>query len=302
MSARIVKEKKHVPIIEAVCAVLPHWRLVFNTGGMRYVEPTFANIAPVKEGETSSEAEWVHGVAIKVTRQSADKMIKEEGGGMFYDFKELELHAYDGRKFTGYAFVSKRTSDNLLPSKRYLNILIDGAKESGIKPEYIANLEKTKYYVVEEEVRLRREELREFVTKKEKGELKWFTVTELKELKAPAEDKKVHVCILGIVMRLEGARGVYVGRDITNRMLLHYHGISMDLHDDGGVKFPLLKDLKEDELEYCWHWFDHFRAYSSGCEIVGLLKDFWEVNEYSFNNLFKDALLRSMEGAKENKL
>jgi len=62
--------------------------------------------------------------------------------------------------------------------------------------------------------------------------------------------------------------------------LLHYRGISTDEFDDGGNVFPLLKDLSDDELEYCWHWIDHYLHYESGCTVIGTHKDFWEVNKY----------------------
>jgi hypothetical protein len=65
-------------------------------------------------------------------------------------------------------------------------------------------------------------------------------------------------------------------RDVTNRNLLHYRGISIEKNDDKGTVFPKLNELKEDELEYLWNNFDSLNNSENG-KIVGYLKEFFLV-------------------------
>jgi len=69
------------------------------------------------------------------------------------------------------------------------------------------------------------------------------------------------------------------GRDITGRQLMHYRGISLDKNDDGGKTFPKLNELNEEEVEYLFHWLDHYLGFDN-CKPVGLLKEFWKVNPH----------------------
>ena len=54
-------------------------------------------------------------------------------------------------------FKSRGKADERPPSKRYMNLLVRGAMESNLKPEYIANLERVPTYSPPEHIlKLRR--------------------------------------------------------------------------------------------------------------------------------------------------
>ena len=72
-----------------------------------------------------------------------DRCNELEGGGRFYKAVMTNLELYDGRVVQGQIYTrDKEKLDNLgLPSKRYLNLIINGAKEAGLNAEYVAKLE-----------------------------------------------------------------------------------------------------------------------------------------------------------------
>ena len=57
------------------------------------------------------------------------------------------LHLYDGRKVEGQIYTRPvEKLENLgLPSKRYLNLIINGAKEAGLDAEYVKKCRKLKF-------------------------------------------------------------------------------------------------------------------------------------------------------------
>ena len=64
-----------------------------------------------------------------------------------YDLTEVPLIAYDGTEMKGFVHLNKRApKGESTPSKRYLNLLIKGAKQAGLKESYIKQLEATPYY------------------------------------------------------------------------------------------------------------------------------------------------------------
>ena len=72
-----------------------------------------------------------------------DRCNELEGGGKFYKAVMTNLELYDGRVVQGQIYTrDKEKLDNLgLPSKRYLNLIINGATEAGLNAEYVAKLE-----------------------------------------------------------------------------------------------------------------------------------------------------------------
>jgi len=84
-------------------AKIKGWQLIFNTGGMSRVEPTYANIAA--SGDPSSS---VHGIASLLDKEGADHLFKQEGGGRYYLLKEFDAETYDGRNIKVKAFVNEK--------------------------------------------------------------------------------------------------------------------------------------------------------------------------------------------------
>merc|ERR1719362_751632 len=55
--------------------------------------------------------------------------------------KMVTLHSYNGRELEGFIFLNNSPpSLNLVPSSRYLGVLVKGAKQAGLDPNYIEKL------------------------------------------------------------------------------------------------------------------------------------------------------------------
>ena len=94
------------------------------------------------------EGAEVHGLAFATSQADMDRCNELEGGGKFYTAVMTDLHLYDGRIVQGQIYTNDiKKLDNIgLPSKRYLNLIINGAKEAGLNAEYVAKLEAQEYY------------------------------------------------------------------------------------------------------------------------------------------------------------
>ena len=242
MDMAALQGKKGVRVLRHCAAVLRGYTLAFGMQGFSHVEPGFACLR-------KAEGEEVHGVAFCMAAESVAVLDKAEGNGTAYVKETVELAAYIGEQLEAFIYVNPRdTGANFLPSSRYLGVLCKGARQAGLQAEYIARLEQRPVYksgLVEEVVAARRardagrEGLR-LVGREEVGEhveeLPW-------------------VSCLGLVLRCRGSHfRSHRGRDITGRMLLHFHGISMDSSDDGGAPpYPLLNKLTSAEVSsFCW--------------------------------------------------
>ena len=64
-----------------------------------------------------------------------------EGGDRFYVREIVTLNLYDGRKVEGQIYTRKELKELGTPSKRYLSLIINGAKEANLDPEYIKKIE-----------------------------------------------------------------------------------------------------------------------------------------------------------------
>ena len=90
-----------------------------------------------------------------------DRINEAEGGGKFYTAVMTTLYLYDGREVQGqiYTRANEKLQNLGLPSKRYLNLIINGAKEAGLDAEYVKKLEAQPYYVPSEETKEKRKRI-----------------------------------------------------------------------------------------------------------------------------------------------
>jgi hypothetical protein len=90
-----------------------------------------------------------------------DRINELEGGGKFYTAVVTTLYLYDGREVKGqiYTRANEKLQNLGLPSKRYLNLIINGAKEAGLDAEYVKKLEAQPYYVPTEETKEKRKRI-----------------------------------------------------------------------------------------------------------------------------------------------
>ena len=140
----LIKRRKIIPL-ESQVAHLKDYELIMNMGGPNFLEPSFANIR-LSKGST------VEGVIHKINDRDLQKIVNTEGE----DYQLVKLSVYiAGKRKTAYTliYITKETKD-IPPSKRYLKILINAAKENNLSRPYIESLEKRPnvYYPVLSEV------------------------------------------------------------------------------------------------------------------------------------------------------
>tara|TARA_B100000925_G_scaffold244029_1_gene193777 strand:- start:55 stop:576 length:522 start_codon:yes stop_codon:yes gene_type:complete len=127
----LIKRRKIIPSDSQV-ACLKDYELIMNMGGPNFLEPSFANIRPSK-GST------VEGVIHKISDEDLQKIVNTEGE----DYQLVKLSVYtNGKRKVAYTliYVTEETKD-IPPSKRYLKILINAAKENNLSKAYIESLE-----------------------------------------------------------------------------------------------------------------------------------------------------------------
>ena len=114
---------------------------------MAFFEPAFGNIQFI-------EGCQIHGVLHRLTVEDFHRLQKTEGGGgiskLGYYPVLLPVQSYDGRLINAWALKSYPSSEinteelGVLPSKRYLKLLQDGARHYKIDSNYIAYLDSLK--------------------------------------------------------------------------------------------------------------------------------------------------------------
>ena len=263
MNVRALELKKHVKILDSIAAVVKDYKMVFNIGGTRNVEPAYAGLA-------ESPGDEVHGLAFCMDMESMANLDRSEGhrpdGVSGYGKAWVTFYAYDGRQLDGYVYTKRIPSDfDGTPSSRYLNLLVNGAKEANLAPEYIEKLQAHPVYRPDEVVIKARSQ------RPKSEDLPEMTMDELSQTD--------YVSVMGYIVDPDRAWDSHRGRDLTGRFLMHFNGISLNDHDDKGKPpFPLIKNFTEDELEYVTCWLDRYSLNEDGSPrpIAGYLKEFKE--------------------------
>jgi len=130
-----VLERRSVQVTDSYAGTLEDHRLVFDLPGIPWIEPVFANIAPTP-GAT------VHGVLHAMTRPDFDRLSRSEGAGRHYRCIEVSVKPLNGDEpQIAMAFEAMRRVQGLNPSRRYVDLLLEGARTHGLPQSYIAALE-----------------------------------------------------------------------------------------------------------------------------------------------------------------
>jgi gamma-glutamylcyclotransferase (GGCT)/AIG2-like uncharacterized protein YtfP len=82
----------------------------------------------------------VEGVVWEITETHRDALDKYEEFPTAYARKDVVLEAFDGRTLTAFAYFA-RPAGTHQPRRRYLRQIIEGAREHGLSPGYVAFLE-----------------------------------------------------------------------------------------------------------------------------------------------------------------
>ena len=112
-------------------AKITGWQLAMEHPGVPFVEPVFATIKEQKDAK-------VHGVLYRITGPDFKRLCNSEGAA--YRRVLLDNIESEGRMFRGCTFVSNKFCTGRKPSRRYMQKLIQGAKENNLPKSYIADL------------------------------------------------------------------------------------------------------------------------------------------------------------------
>lgn len=193
------------------------------------------------------------------------------------------MEAYDGRTLNGEIHMNRiPPKDPAIPSRRYLNLLINGAKSVGLQEKYIQWLESIPTYKTPDNIL---EARKKHIPPNFDG-LKEITWDELNKHKVVGD---IWLSVMGYVIKFPNNRVLFSsfwGTESAGRSILHFNDISIDENPTlsrGKPPYPLLKDMRDDELEYLKMTLDQ-RMFSVDVdynitgvsEIVGYLKEWKE--------------------------
>lgn len=118
-------------------AMLRGYRLAFSEPGIPFFDPSFANV----EKDDTAVCE---GVLYRITHEEMDHLDISEGNRA-YNIIDIQVEGFESGTVMAKTFQSKEHAHGLLPSKRYMDILIEGAMEHGLSNEWITMLQSQPY-------------------------------------------------------------------------------------------------------------------------------------------------------------
>ena len=207
-------------------AALPGWRLRFNVRHFFRHEGGVGNIE-----YTGDPDDRVLGVLHECRDDSLPALDQAEARGVGYDRIEVQVRTDSGDR-PAFAYVGRPAflDDSCLPSRRYLNILLRGARLAGLDPAYIARLERQPTLPLPDAPPFRHPP----------GEHPCFDADSLR-------DHPSYTALYGAVFDMSEARpaheflkGVFGGRDMTL-----FHLQRMDTSDGDET----LDDIRQDRLD-----------------------------------------------------
>jgi hypothetical protein len=135
MNPRVLSERRKISPLESVGGCLKDYRLAFNTRGFPWIEPAFANVE-------HAPGAFVHGVLHRLTAEQFARLDRYEWGGVAYRHLELDVEAYDGRVIRARVYSARYVSREKSPSCRYLALIREGARLSGLDESYVSALDR----------------------------------------------------------------------------------------------------------------------------------------------------------------
>jgi sulfite reductase (NADPH) flavoprotein alpha-component len=128
---------KGVEPLASRSATLHGWRLRFNVQHFFRHEGGVGNIEP-----SATPGDRVQGVLHDCPDEALAPLDATEACGHGYDRITVEVEA-NGERIPAFTYIGMPAfiDDNCQPSRRYLNILIDGARRAGLDPDYVQALE-----------------------------------------------------------------------------------------------------------------------------------------------------------------
>ena len=128
MCSDVFVRRRRIQTFSSEVARLDGYRLVFTEPGIPILEPVFASI----EADRQS---CVYGVLYELPASAIAVLDSFEGNG--YKRFELEVIGLQTGVITAWVYRSRQDKRGLLPSRRYLQLMVKAACEQGFPQEYI---------------------------------------------------------------------------------------------------------------------------------------------------------------------
>lgn len=129
MARRVLVRRRRIHPLDSVPARLDDHALRFSLRGLPFVEPAFATIVP-------APGESMFGVLHTLTKPDLARLDRIEAS---YDRVDVVVTTSDG-PVPATAYRARRFVAERPPSRRYLHLLIEGAKEHGLPDAWIEAL------------------------------------------------------------------------------------------------------------------------------------------------------------------
>ena len=128
---------------------LDNYRLSFDVGsGFLNESPSYASVVPLKDTNSHGSVpnSTVHGAVYELTLPQWSLLCASEGVPVVYKPKVVQVNAYCSKrgKVNAYTLLSSRqgkADQDGRPSRRYIKIIREGARNQGLNEHYIQYLE-----------------------------------------------------------------------------------------------------------------------------------------------------------------
>ncbi|MCV2885732.1 gamma-glutamylcyclotransferase [Aestuariibacter sp. AA17] len=132
MASRVMTKRRGIAPIWSSQAHIMDWELSFTHPGINFLEPRFANITP-------QHGSVVFGVIYRISVDELYTLAKSESSK--YTFANAMAQLRDGTTLPVIMLTSEAAKSPGLPSKRYLDLMLEGAKEFHLPSTFIKHLE-----------------------------------------------------------------------------------------------------------------------------------------------------------------
>ena len=132
MSADVMVRRRGLRPVSSEPARLGGYELVFTLRGIPFIEPAFASIC-------ARDDATVHGVLHHVSRADFRTLTNDESTD--YEQIDIEVVGVVSGRVTAVAYRAADPIDGLVPSRRYMQLLVTGAREAGLPNDYLAALQ-----------------------------------------------------------------------------------------------------------------------------------------------------------------
>jgi hypothetical protein len=138
MSSRVLAGRRGVHPAASEAARLNGHRLVFDLRGVPHFEPGFASVQACARGECADD-DHVEGVLYRL--RARDLRVVEVTESSRYRWLDVVVEGRDAGRVQARTLQNLRPTAGLVPSRRYLALLIEGAREHALSDAWIAKLE-----------------------------------------------------------------------------------------------------------------------------------------------------------------